>query len=54
MIAPAILVPALFCVASRRSGNGLGLSLVKAVADLHGVALQARDAEPGLQIVMRS
>lgn len=35
-------------------GNGLGLSLVKAVADLHGIVLQVRDAEPGLQIVMRS
>jgi signal transduction histidine kinase len=35
-------------------GNGLGLSLVKAVADLHGIALQARDAKPGLQIVMRA
>jgi hypothetical protein len=23
------------------------------VADLHGIALQARDAEPGLKIVMR-
>lgn len=34
-------------------GSGLGLGLVKAVADLHGIALQARDAEPGLQIVMR-
>lgn len=35
-------------------GNGLGLSLVKAVVDLHGIALQVRDAEPGLRIVMRS
>jgi signal transduction histidine kinase len=34
-------------------GSGLGLSLVKAVADLHGVVLEVRDAEPGLQIVMR-
>ena len=34
-------------------GNGLGLSLVKAVADLHGIALHARDNDPGLQIVMR-
>ena len=34
-------------------GSGLGLSLVKAVADLHGIALEVRDAEPGLQIVMR-
>ncbi len=34
-------------------GSGLGLSLVKAVADLHGIALAVRDAEPGLQIIMR-
>jgi signal transduction histidine kinase len=34
-------------------GNGLGLSLVKAVADLHGIALDIRDAGPGLQVVMR-
>jgi len=34
-------------------GNGLGLSLVKAVTDLHGIVLEVRDAEPGLQIVMR-
>jgi signal transduction histidine kinase len=34
-------------------GSGLGLSLVKAVADLHGIALDVRNAEPGLQIVMR-
>ncbi len=34
-------------------GSGLGLSLVKAVADLHGIALEVRNAEPGLQIVMR-
>jgi len=34
-------------------GSGLGLSLVKAVADLHDIALEVRDAEPGLQIVMR-
>lgn len=34
-------------------GSGLGLSLVKAVADLHGIALALRDVEPGLQIVMR-
>ncbi len=34
-------------------GSGLGLSLVKAVADLHNIALDVRDAEPGLQIVMR-
>ena len=34
-------------------GSGLGLSLVKAVADLHGIAISVRDAEPGLQIVLR-
>jgi signal transduction histidine kinase len=34
-------------------GSGLGLSLVKAVADLHGIVLKLRDAEPGLQIIMR-
>lgn len=34
-------------------GSGLGLSLVKAVADLHGIALEVRDARPGLQIVMK-
>ena len=34
-------------------GSGLGLSLVKAVADLHDIALEVHDAEPGLQIVMR-
>jgi signal transduction histidine kinase len=34
-------------------GSGLGLSLVKAVADLHGIALDVRDVGPGLQIVMR-
>ncbi len=33
-------------------GSGLGLSLVKAVADLHGIALDVRNAEPGLRIVM--
>ena len=35
------------------TGSGLGLSLVKAVADLHGIILDVRDAEPGLRIVMR-
>lgn len=34
-------------------GSGLGLSLVKAVADLHGIALAVCDAKPGLRIVMR-
>ena len=35
------------------SGSGLGLSLVKAVADIHGIAVHAEDATPGLRIVMR-
>lgn len=35
------------------SGSGLGLSLVKAVADLHDIAVRAEDAAPGLRIVMR-
>jgi signal transduction histidine kinase len=34
-------------------GSGLGLSLVKAVADLNGIALEILDAGPGLRIVMR-
>ncbi len=34
-------------------GSGLGLSLVKAVADLHGIGLAICNAEPGLQVVMR-
>ncbi|MBS0535503.1 MAG: HAMP domain-containing protein [Proteobacteria bacterium] len=33
-------------------GNGLGLSLVKAVADLHGVIVGVEDAGPGLIVVM--
>lgn len=31
-------------------GNGLGLSLVAAVADLHGAALDLDDAKPGLRV----
>jgi signal transduction histidine kinase len=34
-------------------GSGLGLSLVKAVADIHSIALAIRDAHPGLEVVMR-
>jgi signal transduction histidine kinase len=34
-------------------GNGLGLSLVKAVADLHSVELDVRGANPGLEVYMR-
>ena len=40
--------------ASRKSpGAGLGLSLVKAVAGLHGAALRLEDNEPGLRVVLR-
>ncbi len=35
---------------SGKSGNGLGLSLVKAVSDLHGAQLLLEDAEPGLSV----
>ena len=31
-------------------GSGLGLSLVKAVADLHSAALELEDAAPGLLV----
>jgi signal transduction histidine kinase/uncharacterized cupredoxin-like copper-binding protein len=34
-------------------GSGLGLSLVKAVAELHDIGLEVRDAEPGFLIIMR-
>lgn len=34
-------------------GNGLGLSLVKAVADLHSIRLDVRGANPGLEVYMR-
>jgi signal transduction histidine kinase len=34
-------------------GNGLGLSLVKAVAELHGIGLEVRSVKPGLEISMR-
>ncbi len=34
-------------------GNGLGLSLVKAVADLHQADLQLEDNQPGLRVVLR-
>ena len=33
-------------------GHGLGLSLVQAVAQLHGAALRLDDAEPGLRVVL--
>ncbi len=34
-------------------GSGLGLSLVKAIADLHGAELVLEDNEPGLRVLMR-
>ena len=34
-------------------GNGLGLAMVKAIADLHGAALALEDNTPGLSIVLR-
>lgn len=35
------------------SGNGLGLSLVKVVADLHGAQLRLEDAKPGLKVLLQ-
>ena len=34
-------------------GNGLGLALVKAVADLHGIRIDLADAGPGLIVALR-
>ena len=34
-------------------GTGLGLALVKAVADLHGADLALTDAAPGLRVALR-
>ncbi|MEY2152022.1 sensor histidine kinase [Rhodanobacter sp. 115] len=34
-------------------GNGLGLALVVAVADLHGIVLQLKDAVPGLRVELQ-
>ena len=34
-------------------GNGLGLSLVRAVVRLHGATLELGDARPGLRVTMR-
>lgn len=36
-----------------RPGNGLGLSLVAAVAELHGVGIALEDNRPGLRAVLR-
>jgi len=35
------------------AGNGLGLSLVKAVADLHKAELKLEDNQPGLRVVLQ-
>jgi len=40
-------------VARHTSGNGLGLSLVSAVAKLHRAELQLTDARPGLSVSLR-
>ena len=34
------------------SGNGLGLSLVKAIADAHGARLSLSDNQPGLKVTI--
>ena len=34
-------------------GNGLGLSLVAAIASLHGIDFELQDNEPGLKVVLR-
>lgn len=34
-------------------GTGLGLSLVKAISDLHGATLRLEDADPGLKVTLR-
>ena len=34
------------------SGNGLGLSLVKAISDVHGAQLSLSDNEPGLKVTI--
>ena len=34
-------------------GNGLGLSLVQAIAGLHGAELSLEDNAPGLRVVIR-
>lgn len=36
-----------------QSGNGLGLSLVKAIAKIHGGDLELQDNNPGLSVVMK-
>jgi signal transduction histidine kinase len=34
------------------AGNGLGLSLVAAIADYHGATLAFADNEPGLKVIV--
>ncbi|WP_298193472.1 sensor histidine kinase, partial [Metallibacterium sp.] len=34
-------------------GNGLGLALVRAVAELHGAQLRLIDNQPGLRVELR-
>jgi signal transduction histidine kinase len=34
-------------------GSGLGLALVKAIADLHGVSVELSDNQPGLRVTVR-
>ena len=34
-------------------GSGLGLALVKAIADLHGASIELSDNEPGLRVTVR-
>ena len=36
-----------------KGGHGLGLSLVKAVAELHGANIELSDADPGLRVSLR-
>ena len=36
-----------------KGGHGLGLSLVKAVAELHGASIELSDAKPGLRVSLR-
>ena len=34
-------------------GNGLGMSLVSAVAELHGASVQLADNNPGLRVILK-
>ncbi|RVB54656.1 ATP-binding protein, partial [Mesorhizobium sp. M7A.F.Ca.CA.004.06.1.1] len=33
-------------------GSGLGLSLVRAIADLHGASITLEDCRPGLEVAV--